>query len=751
MGSRADTGDGAPPPARDAERWRLALRSVGVVRVLTVAAWILGAAAVAWLCIIAAFRIERTARAWDAFAEFAAADRIARLGEPFYVAGTDHKGPVWLGAYWLAAEITTPNVYWFAIAGFAVVTSLLTAVAVTVFLRGARASLPVALTTGAVLLITLLFGPEEYSEVFYSRNITAMLLAIAFALAVLVPGRSATRTRVLAAAAGVAVGLAVQTVPSEALTGIVVGALLTALAAGPAPGRSRRMLVTGGVWAASALAALLSAHVYYLMRGGLSDFWDQWWTYNNHYAQSTGRSYPEILSKGLDDFWGYYVSDRWGLGLVVVAFALVTAVRWRGMTWPARFVSLAAAGWWLAACLSIVLAQRFFSHYLVAALIPVAVMGGLAAAGLLEAVRGRLPEWTRWLAAPLAAIAVALAFVAVPSENVRGWSSQVAGFDGFDAAAVDRDRDPDPRGYWGNEVLLERAVARLFTDPDEYAYAHTIFPSYYERVGRSSATRYIESRWLIGEIYGGATDPKYILPGTERKFRDDLRRTPPAIVTDYAERRILPGSFVADALAPFLSEGPFFSPGTARIFVRPERVAERTRSVDPRPADLDAVTARPGTGWQADEAGALTWMPGAIAPEADVAVLAERRCVVVTGEVFRSPSEPGALGFVVGRLEPFASDFASVTLIGDALVRSEIRTPDGYLHTFDLAGSPDPGWSPFRFVVRDQAAGLMVDGRLVGAVSLDVPGDQVGLRPWEPSARLRDLQVGDAADCPRPG
>ena len=62
------------------------------------------------------FAVERTAHRDDAAQYWTMDGRLARTGDPFYVAAVDHKGPVWVAAYRFGYAITgDQRWFWFII------------------------------------------------------------------------------------------------------------------------------------------------------------------------------------------------------------------------------------------------------------------------------------------------------------------------------------------------------------------------------------------------------------------------------------------------------------------------------------------------------------------------------------------------------------------------------------------------------------------------------------------------------------
>src|SRR5690606_32725857 len=95
-----------------------------------------------------------------------------------------------------------------------------------------------------------------------------------------------------------------------------------------------------------------------------------------------------------------------------------------------------------------------------------------------------------------------------------------------------------------------RATVQALTGPDDYIYVWSKFPHYYVAAERTAASRYIENRWLTGEIFGApGHHADYVLPGTWGKWRDDMAETEPALIATKSDEPVPPGSPLAELLA----------------------------------------------------------------------------------------------------------------------------------------------------------------------------------------------------------
>lgn len=482
----------------------------------------LAAAVVAPVWLVAAvFNLERVGRAFDSIWARASVDRVIRLDGGYYTAGSDHRGPFWMAIYHVTELVTPRWAFWFAVAVLIVVVAAGTALAVVVVARTVTGERAVTAAAGVFVLAYLVFGPEEYSRVLYSRNVTTALTALAFALVCRLP-RDRLRPALLVGS-GVAAGLAVQTITTSALPCAVVG-LVAVLSTVRMDGRRslRVTLQAAAWWAVPMLVTVAAAPVYYALRGEFGDFWAHYVTYNRHYTAATGRSTLEILRKSLADIGWYYGRHPFQAALLV-AFAVDTVAVWRSATYHDRLLRGGLIGWWFAETISMGLAQRFFEHYRVVPFVPVATMGAILAG---RSARIMPPQGRRL--APLGALA-AVPFVLGGPNLARGITEALA-FRG-PARHVERwERSLRP------ERRFERAVVHALSDSDEYVLYWLGDPFPYDAIDRLSASRYLESRWMTGEIYGGATDARYVLPGTWDRWTADVERARPPIALVYHDR-----------------------------------------------------------------------------------------------------------------------------------------------------------------------------------------------------------------------
>jgi hypothetical protein len=489
----------------------------------------LAAAGLLGLLSIAAgvFELEWTSRAWDAHVLLQTVTRANELGLPYHTAGIDQKGPLWILPYDIAYKLGGPYNLWWFVGAFVIAVALATAAAIwRIGAAAGPARLP-ALAVAVLAAVWLYQGPEEYGWTLYSRNLIA--LAFAASLALLLAAIAGRRTTAWVALSGVLAGLAVQTNPSSAVTGLAwIGlvAWLTwrgPLRDGPRFGPLPRLFA---VAVAAAAVAFFSVFVWYAIRGALDDFWWAWWDYNRVYTESTGLGPLEIAERGLGDFAQYYREHPVLLATLAV-FAIQAFLRARAG--ESRWLDVTLLGWWLSECVVVALAQRFFPHYPVLTFVPVAAMAAVMAA-----------RWGTLLPAGLqvAAPALAIAWAVL----VPGWARFHNGFE------LLKDFKSPTATVVAHVGALEplhreiRDVVRSNSPDGSYIYIWTNIPWDYTDYERRAATRFTAKHWLTGEVFGAPSDPDNVLPGTWERWREDIRRTPPVLIIQYSADPIPQGT-----------------------------------------------------------------------------------------------------------------------------------------------------------------------------------------------------------------
>lgn len=477
--------------------------------------------------------LESSTRGWDAYGELVGVQRASLTDQPFYVGATDQKGPLWLSAHAIAYHLGgMRDAWWFIAAMWMLCAGTIAFAAMRFALVEGRDRL-MAGAAAIVVFVNLTLNREEWGHVLYSRNIVSFLFACALALLAVMFARSERtmrRTLWTLAGAGVLTGFAVQTNIASAPTAVVFTAVVAWLSWREQRSDLRRAAAMVAVFTTATAAAFISALVWYTARGAGDEFIELWWNYNRQYVSGTGVSTIESLRKGVSDFNGWY-QDHPVVALVILGFVLDWGRRARkgiATVWDAALV-----GWWLAECLAVALAQRFFDAYLILPFVPVAFMG----VTLAGRYGGAIPQWAR----PAAAAAfVLLAVFTISGQQTYTAKEDVQVFERLfqsplpaDVAATYDERKRDD--YKRLEKLVDR-----YSDADDWVFAWTGQPETYYAIKRREATRLAVNQWLWGVIPQGDIAPRYVLKDAWKLLAEDFKRTPPELWIEQAAWRPVP-------------------------------------------------------------------------------------------------------------------------------------------------------------------------------------------------------------------
>ncbi len=219
------------------------------------------ACAAALSSVAALFAIERTAASDDAAQYWVMAGRLARTGDPFYIAAVDHKGPVWVWVYRAGYAISGDQRYfWFLMAAGLMLFAAAVGWVIHQIIVRATGDRLVGRVTAIATVAFLWFGPESYSKILYGRNITVALTAVAVLAVVRALDDDGRRATLWLIPAGAALGLASSTVLTTlAPVALVAGSLVVA-------GVSRRRSIVRAMVLVGSTATALAA-VAALVRG----------------------------------------------------------------------------------------------------------------------------------------------------------------------------------------------------------------------------------------------------------------------------------------------------------------------------------------------------------------------------------------------------------------------------------------------------------------------------------------------------
>jgi len=215
-------------------------------------------------------------------------------------------------------------------------------------------------------------------------------------------------------------------------------------------------------------------------------------TGNGGYASLRG-SISATIGRGMAMSWAFV-----GLNLGLVALAAVAARR--------RIGTVDLWLWLAGGALAVVVGLRFFGHYYLQMLPPLALLG----AGVVPDLTPKLRRLAVGFTAAAAAVMFAVAFLPADERGLLRY--------GAVAAEVKR-----------------------MTAPGETVFVWGEFPEIYWASGRDSATRFIHTGFITGQSGGrddGVARPSDGLPGAWGLLDEDFRAHPAALIVDTSEANI---------------------------------------------------------------------------------------------------------------------------------------------------------------------------------------------------------------------
>jgi hypothetical protein len=382
--------------------------------------------------------------------------------------------------------------------------------------RFAGAAREVGIAVGVVVFVHFTISRSNYAGVLYIRNMTTVLLALAWLLLIEDRVWASKRRRVVGSlAVGILLGLAVQGLLSTFAAGVL--GLVGVATVWTRVEREER-LTLGAIMSGSAILTLASAPIYYFARGDFAEFWSGWVEYSHYMSIGPGRSTAEQFSQGWTSFVGYY-EHRPLVWALLLAYAVTVGAIWSNIDWRSRFLHLGLIGWWVAAWIELVLSQRFSAEYFVVTTVPTAFMGAALAGHVWKSLLA-----TRVPARALVALPLIVAVLAVLFSSKTNFDDDVRAawrFRGFNANAQ---HFADNRGGSERTAL---AVLDLVSHDNDALLAWTDDPWPYLNLKRVAATRFFYKRFLMGEIYLGRTSLDYVLPRTWEWFAEDMEEAKP--------------------------------------------------------------------------------------------------------------------------------------------------------------------------------------------------------------------------------
>lgn len=707
---------------------------------------------VAAMTVAAMVAIEVRARGVDAVGVLETGLRVVRLGGSYYTTGADQKGPLFQLPYHLAAALGGRRFAWWYVAAFAILAALVAAwsVARIVMARGHSRGLAVA--GGVGLYIHLILAWNGYSGILYARNITIALLAFSLSEVLLWKHLTVPWRIVLA---GIAAGLASQTILTELFGSFVVGMVLlvrvlseSTKEASTKKFRIAHLLHRSNrirpflLWLAGAAGGFLSAPSWYLVRGRFSEFWYFWFNYNRFYADSTHATAKQKLRMGWIGMRGFYRQES-GEALILGVFVLLLLVGLRRASFREGrrefIVDIGLLAWWAAECAAVVAAQRFSGHHFVLVAVPVGAMGAVLFAQLFESQRpspaGGHGSWHGVMAT---AAVVGASFVPSWQQFKPSWF-EVRHFPGFRAKSEAWLNNQDPT------TRTARALVDLVTPRNGFVWVWDVQPMWPGTLNRMSGSRYVEKRMLLGYIYGGTSSPKYVPPRAWQQFEQDLQRTHTVIVADRDSDlmpRDLPASGYLDrTFIPVMKSGEW----NLRI---------RSTSLDRIRTNASGKNLKPNIpkSWQLDS-GRLLWSrqgnPFESAIDLPWSKTAVGQCLDITGTAHFAPTAT-QLGGLDLRFEANGDrDRAFSLRIGPNEVSSNFwwAGSEQRMQTAAVQTGVPATPVPFRFLIGRRAGGVMVDGNLVAVVERPIRGSNARLVPQPGLQSLSDLHIRPRPDC----
>ena len=451
-------------------------------------------------------------------------ERAAKFGGSYYQNGIHNKGPLETALYDSARLFTTNGNYWFGISLYVLIITTLLSIAVAAVARISGGSRTVALSAAVLVFLHFSISSSDYAGVIYSRNMTTCALAIVFALIWWPRAWSSTRrSRWAYIASFVVLGLAVQTLLTTLFAAIVLSIALI-IHRHRAPQFARPIIVAIATFSAT----ILTAPMWYLVRGSLNEFWSGWWTYAGFMSAGTGRSLMNQIGLGWTQFVDYY-QDRPLMLLLVIGFAFTTWLHWKSLGKFQRVMHPALILWFGTGWIELILGQRYSSHYFSVLAVPSVFMGAILLTQLATIIahRKNQKEAPRQLSDKVHyALPIATAIIVLFSQcSDLFWTGveKVGTFTTLEQHETERSLSR------GGESRTTRSVLDLVSSEGEPLLAWTMYPWTYLEHERVPATRFSWKSFMIGEVYLGKTSPKYVLPDTWIWFAQDMQQTQPRV------------------------------------------------------------------------------------------------------------------------------------------------------------------------------------------------------------------------------
>src|SRR5438270_10744142 len=656
-------------------------------------------------------------------------ERVHRFGGTFYQNGIYNKGVLEPVVYNVARHLGGYDGMWLTISAFAAVAALICSFVMARTVRWTGGPKTLALAASAALYIHLTVSPSNYAGVFYARNMTVTLLALAWLVAFEERCWRSPRARLLSA---IALGALFGVVVNPLVTGVFACAAI-ALAAGAM--RSYRLEASerprlGGATVGSAFVVFVAVPVWYVLRGSFGAYWASWYTDAKFQSIGTRRSLGSQFALGWHKISQYY-QHRSILLLVIAAFVAFTYATWPRATTRERAMHVSLLGWLAAAWLEQVLNQRYSAHYFVINTVPMALMIAVLLGNAGRAVM-KNPRMARAsIAWPLIAV-VGTVYLS----GGKGLMGAVKKTSSFTSPRAETQNSADNQG---GSVRSVRGILDLVSHENDGVLMWTNEASRYLDVHRVAAGRFIWKSFLTGEVYLGATSPQYVVPHTWQWFRQDIRQSKPVA---FVRTNDLPaaGTPFADLISTrFLVAFQ----GQQTVYLRGD-VARRV--IEPSASTQWQPTAAPpaGTGGTAAE-GSATYGGGTQGRQNDSLPIADHGCFRLDGRVSSQSGSP-AVDF---RIDPATTEPITdlkvepvhLRIAGDqASSASDAIVYESAASGLDTSGR---GYDEFSLVVGRRAAVLVVNGQIRAALRLPA-APKVSMTSGTDSLDLTNLSTGAA-------
>jgi hypothetical protein len=650
--------------------------------------------------------------------------RTMHFGGTYYQNAINDWGPGEPYLYSVAAHLLSRDAFWYGISFYIACFGAILAFAAARTAKFFGANRDVALMVAIVVFFHFTLSNSDYAGVFYVRNLTTALLAIAWIVMLWDRAWSTKRGALIAAiAAGASLGIAVQNLVPTAFAAIPISLTILAMARQRRPKEETTRIDVAFIGAGT--VAFLSAPVWYLLRGSFTEFFEGWWSYAHNMSIGPGRSLGGQFALGWDQFYAYY-TDRPLAAIAIIAFVAMVFIDWKQASRREKYVYLGLTGWFAMAWLELILSQRYSSQYFAVSSVPVAFMvAALVGRGFraIVAARGKI-SWT--YAWPLIALVLAITLSGAThfTQSVQDLSS----FTTVKAHAAERAKNV------GGDIKSSRAVLDLVSKPWDPVLVWTNDPWPYLDVQRISATRFIWKSFLTGEIYLGRTSDSYVLPHSWQWFADDLKQSNPAAYFKSNGGEIPPDSPFANVVRdqftvvyPGAPSPISFRNDLAQQYLSPSADAQWNAPHPP---------SRAGTGWK-NEAGKAQYREAG-GRDVDLLPISDQSCFVLTGKV-DSDGPPGGLTFYFNNNAHQTTPRVNLTFDGDHVSSGNDNATINSIPT-GLSGS---GQTPtdFALFVNRRSAAMVVNGQIRAAVQIP-PSVNVQLRSQRGILNVTDMKVG---------